>query len=225
MPKVFIVIPAYNEKEKIAGVINGLKSSSYKDIIVVDDFSSDSTYDAAKKAGAAVLRHVINRGQGASLKTGIDYALKKGADIIVTFDADGQHNAEDIKNVIAPVTNKKADVTLGSRFLDKRSNVPLLKRLTLKAGILFTFIYSGVLLTDTHNGLRAFSRKAAEIIEIKQDRMEHASEIIDEIRKKKLRFKEVPVRISYTEYSIRKGQSPFNSIRIAARLIWSRFLR
>ncbi|MCX8147045.1 MAG: glycosyltransferase family 2 protein, partial [Candidatus Woesearchaeota archaeon] len=172
-----------------------------------------------------VLRHIINRGQGASLKTGIDYSLQKKADIIVTFDADGQHKPEEIKDLIRPIINKEADIVLGSRFLGKKSNVPFMKKIVLKLGVVFTFLYSGIWLTDTHNGFRALSRKAAEKIEIRQDRMEHASEIIDEIRKKKLRYKEVPVTIMYSYYARQKGQSPLNSIKIAFRLVWSRFVR
>ncbi|MFC1754022.1 glycosyltransferase family 2 protein [Thermoproteota archaeon] len=225
MYKVFIVIPAYKENDSISGVVKGLHKEGYKNIIVVDDSSPDATSEKARKAGAIVLQHIINRGQGASLRTGMDYALQKGADIIVHFDADGQHNADEIKDMIKPIVSGKADIALGSRFLKKGSNVPLLKKIVLKGGVVFTFLFSGVWLTDTHNGFRAMSRKAAEKIEIKQDRMEHASEIIDQIKKKKLRYVEVPVTITYTEYSIKKGQSPFNSIRIAARLIWSRYLR
>lgn len=219
--KIFIVIPAYNEEKTISGVVAGLKKEGYRNVVVVDDCSSDSTAEIAKKAGAAVLRHIINRGQGASLRTGMDYALKRGAGIIVNFDADGQHNPKEVKDIIRPVIKGKADVALGSRFLNKKSNVPVAKKIVLKLGVVFTFIFSGIWLTDAHNGFRAFSRKAAQRIEIKQDRMEHASEIIDQIKRKNIRYKEVPVTITYSG----RSQSPLNSIRIAARLIWGRFLR
>ncbi|MEM4336805.1 MAG: glycosyltransferase family 2 protein [Candidatus Woesearchaeota archaeon] len=223
--KTYIVIAAYNEEKSIAKVIDDLKNHGYKNIIVVDDGSSDKTYEIAKKKNVYVLKHIINRGQGAALKTGIDFALSKGADIIVTFDADGQHLAEDIENVIKPIANKEVDVVLGSRFLNKKVKVPFLKMLILKGGVIFTWVFSGIKLTDTHNGFRAFSRDAAKKIKITQDKMEHASEIIDEIAKKKIKFKEVPVKIIYSEYSKAKGQSIFNSIKIAFKLIMSRLMR
>lgn len=222
--KVYIVIAAYNEEKKISEVVEGLKKERYQNIVVVDDGSRDKTYEVAEKAGAEVLRHLVNRGQGAGLQTGIDYALKKGADAIVTFDADGQHDPRDVKRVLKPVINKEADVVFGSRFLGK-SNVPFFKKLTLKGAIFFTWIFSGVWLTDAHCGFRALSRDAAKKIRITYDKMEHASEIVDEVMTKKIKYKEVPVNVRYTEYSIRKGQSVFNSIKIATRLLMGRFLR
>ena len=225
MQKIFIVIPAYNEKNSISHVVDGLLREGYKDIVVVDDCSTDSTARVAEKAGAVVLRHIINRGQGAALRTGMDYAIMKGADIIINFDADGQHNPKEVKDLVRPIIKKESDVALGSRFLKKGSNIPLAKKIVLKLGVLFTFIFSGIWLTDTHNGFRALSRKAAQMIEIKQDRMEHASEIIDQIKRKRIKYTEVPVTIMYTPYSVKKGQSALNSIRIAWRLVWSRFLR
>jgi len=223
--KAYIVIAAYNEEKSIVNVIKSLKREGYHNIVVVDDGSSDRTYELCIKEKVHALQHVINRGQGAALKTGIDYALLKGADIIVTFDADGQHRADEIKRLTAPVERKEADVALGSRFLDSRTKVPFLKKLTLKGGIVFTRIFSGIRLTDTHNGFRAFSRKAAQQIQITQDRMEHASEIIDEIARKKIKYREVPVTIVYSRYARAKGQGISNSIRIAFRMIFSKLTR
>ncbi len=221
MPRTFIVIAAYNEEDSISQVVKGLSREGYRNIIVVDDCSRDKTAERAEKAGATVLRHMINRGQGAALQTGMDYALRKGAEIIVNFDADNQHKPEEVKDVIKPIKKGKADAVLGSRFLNRKSNVPLLKKIVLKAGVVFTFVFSSIWLTDTHNGFRAFSREAAEKIDIQQDRMEHASEIIDQIKKRGIRHVEVPVTIRYHK----GGQSPLNSIRIAARLLWSKFMR
>lgn len=217
--KVYIVIPAYNEEHSIASVIRGLARAGYRNIAVVDDCSSDKTVKAARQTSAIVLRHAINRGQGAALKTGIDYALQQGADIIVTFDADGQHQPRDIKALIAPIIQNKADAVLGSRFLEQTSRVPIVRKIVLKLGVLFTLLYSGISLTDTHNGLRALSRDAAQRIDIKHDRMEHASEIIDEISRKHIVYMEVPVTIKYTEYSKQKGQNALNSVKIAFKLI------
>jgi glycosyltransferase involved in cell wall biosynthesis len=161
-----------------------------------------------------VLRHTLNRGQGAALQTGIDYALQRGAEVIVTFDSDGQHQVEDIEAFLAPVLEGRCDVALGSRFLSGDSQVPLMRKVTLKLGILFTRLVSGIRVTDTHNGLRAFSREAARKIQIRQDRMAHASEILDEIAQLRLRYVEVPTRILYTEYARGKGQRSSAAFRI-----------
>ena len=217
--KTFIVIPAYNEEKSIAKVIKDLKKGGYNDIVVVDDGSKDNTYSAAEKAGADVLRHFINRGQGAALKTGVDYALMQRADMIVTFDADGQHLVSEIKRMTQPIVKGEVDVTLGSRFLDGKTKLPLKKRMVLKGAVFFMWLMYGIKLSDAHNGFRALSRKAAQKIEIKADRMEHASEIVEEIHKRRMRFREIPVTIKYTDYSVKKGQSVWNSLRIAARMM------
>jgi glycosyltransferase involved in cell wall biosynthesis len=217
--KIFVVIPAYNEEKTIGYVIRDLKSHGYRNILVVDDGSKDNTAEIVRGNGALLLQHIINRGQGAALKTGIDYALREKADIIITFDADGQHQASDLKELIKPVANKEVDIALGSRFLKKNKNVPLIRRLFLKGGALIFYMMYRIKLTDSHNGLRALSRKAAEKIEITSNGMEHASEIIDEIKKKKLNFKEIPVNIRYTQYSKKHGQSSLNAFKIFFKMI------
>jgi len=222
---IYIVIAAYNEEKSIISVIKSLKKEGYHNIIVVDDGSRDKTYELCKKEKIHILRHVINRGQGAALKTGMDFALLSGAEIIVTFDADGQHRADEIKRLTELVRKGEVDVALGSRFLDSKTKVPFFKRIMLKGAIIFTWAFSGIKLTDTHNGFRAFSRNAAEKIQITEDRFEHASEIIDEIAKKRIRFKEVPVTIVYSKYARAKGQSIFNSLRIAFKLILGKLAR
>lgn len=222
---VWVVIAAYNEAEKVGAVVAGLKREGYRNTIVVDDGSRDETAARARAAGAMVLQHALNRGQGAALKTGIDAALAMGAQQIVTFDADGQHDPREINDLLKPVQQGAVDIALGSRFLTKRSRVPFLKRVVLKGGILFTWLFSGIRLTDAHNGFRALSRSAAQRIAIHHDRMEHASEIVEEIRRKHLRFREIPVTIKYTAYSQQHGQSPLNSLRIAGNLLLRKFLR
>jgi len=219
--QIFVVIPAYNVEEMIDKVIKDLKNEGYRNIVVVDDGSSDKTYEVASKQGVYVLRHVINRGQGAALKTGIDFALSKGADIIVTFDGDGQHQAKDIKSMVTPIIRKEVEVTLGSRFLKNGSKIPFLRRVYLKVGAYVLFLMYGIKLTDSHNGFRAFSRRAAEMIEIKADRMEHASEIPEQIKKKKIKFKELPVDIKYTDYSTKHGQNYIvNAFNIFFRMVF-----
>ena len=218
----WIVIAAYNEAHSIGHVVKELVKSGYKNVVVVDDGSSDDTFKIAKQYTKHVLQHAINRGQGAALKTGIDYALQQGADIIVTFDADGQHRVEDIARVIEPVKRDEVDVALGSRFLTK-TKVPFFRKLTLKVGIFVVWLFYGIKLTDVHNGFRAFSRHAAETIDITMDGMEHASEILSEIKKHNLRFVEIPVIIIYTEYSKEHGQSSFNALKIFYKMLLHRF--
>ena len=218
-----IVIAAYNEEKNISSVVKGLQKAGYSNIIVVDDGSKDNTFAVAEKTGATVLQHSINRGQGASLKTGIDYAVLQGADIIVTFDADGQHRVEDLPAMIKPVAEGKVDITVGSRFL-KKTKVPLLRKLLLKGSVLVVWIFYRMKMTDAHNGFRAMSRKAAEKIDITCDRMAHASEIVEEIRKKNLNYREIPVTILYTEETLKRGHgSYFGAAKILGRMMFKRF--
>jgi glycosyltransferase involved in cell wall biosynthesis len=165
------------------------------------------------------VRHPINLGQGAALQTGIEFAVAQpDCDYVVTFDADGQHLVSDAQAMVARLASEPLDVVLGSRFLDGRTRVGWSKRLVLRLAVLFDRASSGIDLTDAHNGLRAFTRDAAAKIEITQNRMAHASEIVSNIAKKKLRYAEQPVRVVYTAYSKAKGQSIWNSINILADL-------
>lgn len=222
--KIWFVVPAYNEEKSIGKVIRDLKKNNYKNIIVVDDCSKDNTYKKAEKQGAVVLRHIINRGQGAALRTGMDYALKKGAEFIVHFDGDGQHRIEDLPAMLRPVIKGQVDVTLGSRFL-RKTKMPLSRRILLRGSILVQWIFYGVHLSDAHNGFRVLSKRAAQKINIEADRMEHASEILEEIVKKKIKYKEVPVTIRYTGYSMKKGHgSFFGAVRILFKMIIRRLI-
>ncbi len=220
--KIYFVIPAYNESKVIGDVLCELIDLGYNNIIVVDDGSSDNTYQIVSNYDVVCLRHVINRGQGAALKTGIDYAIKKDdCEYICTFDSDGQHRISDLKGMIKPLLNDECEIVLGSRFLKRESKklVPLKKRILLKGSIFITMILSRIKLTDTHNGYRVMKKSAAKKIDINFDGFEHASEIIDEISRKKLDYKEVPVHIDYTEYSKQKGQKIRNAIRILIKMI------
>ncbi len=223
-PEIYIVIPAYNEASQIPGIIGDLKKYNYGRIIIVDDGSDDNTLEVARKKGVLALKHPVNLGQGAALKTGMEYALESGAGIIVTFDADGQHLASDIGKMIEPVASGEADITLGSRFLDNSSNTPWLKKILLKGGVILVFLMYGIMLTDTHNGLRAMTSSAAKKISFKSRGMEHASEIIEKIRANRLRFKEIPVTIKYSKYSIKKGQRITNSLDIFFKMLIKWFI-
>ncbi len=202
---VWVVVPAYNEARVIAEVIAGLKPDAHR-IVVVDDGSSDSTAEMAAECGAAVLRHPINLGQGAALQTGIEFALARGAELIVTFDADGQHRTADVARLIDALEAERADFALGSRFLGSAVNIPPLRRMLLRAATLFTRLTTGLALTDAHNGLRAMTRRGALRIRLRQNRMAHASEILGQIAASGLKYVEVPVMIDYSSYSRAKGQ-------------------
>lgn len=216
--KTIAVIPAFNEELVVADVVSAVRP--YVDeIVVVDDGSHDATAHRAASAGACVAVHLINRGQGAALQTGMDWALRRGADIIVHVDSDGQHTPQQIPNLLAPIRAGECDVVLGSRFLDATSNVPPVRRVVLRAGGVFTRMVSGLSITDPHGGFRALSRTAAQKIRLRQDRMAHASEIIQLLSRHQLRYKEIPVTIRYTDYSMARGQSSWNAIRIVIDLI------
>ncbi|UCE59831.1 MAG: glycosyltransferase family 2 protein [Phycisphaerales bacterium] len=220
----FVVIPAYNEERSIEAVVREV-AASFPNVVVVDDGSSDNTLQAARRAGAVALRHMINRGQGAALQTGMEYALLRGARFVVTFDADGQHRAEDIRRLLEPVHQGECHIALGSRFTGEAVDITAGRRALLRLAVLFTRIVSRVKLTDVHNGLRAFSREAAEKINLTQDRMAHASEMIDLIRQSGLPFCEVPVQIRYTEYSRAKGQSARGALKILIHYLSGRMMR
>lgn len=220
---IWVVIAAYNEEKMIGNVVRGVLQY-VPNIVVVDDCSRDRTSREAEMAGAYVVRHPINRGQGAALQTGMDFAMRRGADIVVHFDADGQHQASEIATVVAPIVSDEADIALGSRFIGSAHNLSRNRKFVLQLGIIFTWFLSGIRLTDTHNGFRALSRSAWERIRIKEDRMAHASEILHEVARGGLRYVEVPVTIHYTDYSMARGQSSMNSIKIAARMIISKLL-
>ncbi|MGE8638151.1 MAG: glycosyltransferase family 2 protein [Achromobacter sp.] len=218
---IWVVIAAFNEGSVIANTIAGVLSH-VKNVVVCDDCSSDSTAESARAAGAHVLSHPINLGQGAALQTGITYALRQNAEYIVTFDADGQHDPREILPMLEALKASGADAVLGSRFLGTQTNVAFSRKLVLTAALLFTRLTSRLRLTDVHNGFRALTRKFCEEFEFKQNRMAHASEILDHIASHKVRFIEHPVTIVYTEYSIRKGQRSSNAIRILMELLMGR---
>jgi glycosyltransferase involved in cell wall biosynthesis len=207
-----VVIAAFKEGKVIRAVVGEVVAAGYP-VIVVDDGSPDDTATAAAIAGVSVLRHSINLGQGAALQTGIDYALRRGARQIVTFDADGQHSVEDIPELIAALVH--ADIALGSRFLGKDVvGAGARRKALLRTATLVSNKLSGLKLTDAHCGLRAFRATVAPQLRITQDRMAHASELLRNIQRSGLRVVEVPVTIKYTEHSKQKGQGGFQAIRI-----------
>jgi glycosyltransferase involved in cell wall biosynthesis len=221
---VWIVVPAYNEGARLGDTLDAL-CPSWPNVVVVDDGSSDNTVVVASRYPVWLLHHVINRGQGAALQTGIDFALARGAEIVVSFDADGQHDPKDIDRLLQPIQSGAADLALGSRFLGSTPGLPVSRRIILHLGVWFTRLFSHIRVSDTHNGLRAFSRAAAEHLRLVHDRMAHASEILDRIHEHRLRYVEVPVTIRYSAATLAKGQSSWNAFRIVGQLILGRLIR
>jgi len=222
---VFVIIPAYDEKEVIKSVIDDLLPHNYK-LVVIDDGSSTSLYPLLQNKPVYFLRHKVNLGQGAALQTGIEFALSKGAEYIVTFDADGQHDANDIEKLLQMMISPDTEIVFGSRFMQGAvHNMTPVRKLFLQLARYINYFFTGLLLTDAHNGLRAMSRSAAEKIRIKENTMAHATEILSQVAKKNISYKEVPVRIHYTSYSRKKGQSVWNGFRIFFDLLLAKIFR
>ncbi|MFJ4173849.1 glycosyltransferase family 2 protein [Microbacterium sp. NPDC089696] len=218
-PHTWIVVPLYNEATVIAGVIEGLLPS-FPHVVCIDDGSTDGSAEAARRAGAIVIEHPINLGQGAALQTGIDYAVSRPeCEYIVTFDADGQHRVEDARDMVAAARAAGAAIVFGSRFLDDRTKPGWIKRVILKTAVWVTNLTTSIKLTDAHNGLRVIRRDAAAQVQLKQDRMAHATEIVLQLGHTGLQWIEHPVELLYTDYSKSKGQSVLNSVNILVDLV------
>ena len=220
--KVVIVVPAFNESPVIYNVLKSIpkkiRGISLVDVVVVNDGSGDNTQFEAERAGFPTINHVINRGLGAVIKTGMEYAREKKADIMVTFDGDGQHEPSDIEKIILPIVQKKADLVIGSRF-KKSKNVPLDRFFLNWFANFITLLLYGVVTTDSQSGLRAFSKKALNVVDFKGERMDFSSEILLEAKRNNLKIAEVPIKAIYTEYSRKKGQKNLNAIPTFSRFL------
>jgi len=229
--KISILIRAYNEEKTIKNVIDSILDKGYKWILVVNDWSTDNTRNIIESyKNIIILNHLKNRWAWAALKTGFEYIKRYKTDklkYIVTFDADWQHDINDLEKFLKEFQkDKKLDLVLGSRFITKtKTNVPLSRKIILFLARLFTAFVSLVNLTDAHNWYRVVRAKSLDKIEITMDGMEYASEFIDSISKNNLSYKEVPVNIKYSDYSLEKWQKNSNAIKIAVRFIWSKFFR
>jgi glycosyltransferase involved in cell wall biosynthesis len=221
-PDVWIVVPAFNEATVIGEVIAELRSV-FDHVVCVDDGSTDGTGEIALRAGAHLLRHPINMGQGAALQTGVEYARKQPeAKVFATFDADGQHRIKDVAAMIDRLAAGDVDVVIGTRFgRHDGSRPPLLKRIVLQTAARLSRRGRRLGLTDTNNGLRVFSKTVADGLNITMSGMSHANEIIMMIAENNWRVVEVPVEVLYTEYSKSKGQPLLNGVNI----IFDGFLR
>ena len=219
--KIFIIVPAYNEEKNIGPVLSEL-TQNYKNIIVVDDASKDKTTDIVKKFPITLLEHKINRGQGAALETGNQYALKNGADLIVHFDADGQFLVNEIEDLIKPIIHEDYEIVLGSRFLEKKSKMPWFKKHIIHAiARIVNRVFFGIKLSDPQSGFRAMSADATRKIKIEQDEMAHCSEILHKAFKYKLRIKEVPMTVIYHHF----GNNFSGGLKILKDLIFKKIIK
>lgn len=216
--RAWLIIPMFNEGPVVRGVVaEALKT--FGRVVCVDDGSTDNSVAEAAAGGAIVVRHPINLGAGAAIRTGLDYALQDpSAEYFVLFDADGQHQISDALEMVERLEREKLDILIGSRFLDKRTTPGLIKKVVLRTAMQFERMSTGIRLTDAHNGLRAMNRRAATLIEITQNRFAHATEIVAEINRHDLAYGEHAVHILYTDYSRSKGQSVWNSVNILSDL-------
>ncbi len=216
-----LVIPVFNEAGVIGSVIDEIRRTGDYLVIIVDDGSSDDTWQQARQKNVLALRHRLNRGKGAAIKTGVLAANLLGADIIVTMDGDGQHDPADIAPLIEPILAGHCDVVLGSRLLD-RQEMPRLKVIANWAGNFFTWVLYGIWVSDSQSGFRAYSRHAALIIDTRADKYEYDSKVIREIKDNRLRFGEVQIHTRYTEYSMGKKhkQGFVNGLVTLFRMIW-----
>lgn len=227
MKKLLIGIPAYNEREMIGKVLKSLPKSlpgfDRVDVLVVDDGSTDRTEKTSQLPGVTIVTHVINRGLGAALRTIFIFAHQYKYDMLITFDADGQHQAKDISLLLRPILNNEADVVIGSRWKTKQP-APLPRIIVNRMANVLTFLLFGVRTSDSQSGLRAFSKQAIDQIKISTDGMEASSEFFKEITRLNLRYSEISIDPIYTEYSQTKGQKLSNVPSVLFE-VFMRFLR
>lgn len=223
--KTFIVIPVYNEQSHIRSVLLSCQNEGFDNIIVVDDGSEDNTYLEASVPGVTVLRHFINRGVGAATQTGIDAAKILGAEIVITMDGDGQHDGEDVHSLISSLHHYRADIVIGTRFMKDTNRIPFTRRFFNIFANLVTFVLSGIYLSDSQSGFRAFSRQALKRIYITANGYEFSSEIIRETKYYKMKIVEIPISVHYTPYTMSKGQNLSTGIVTIFKLIIRSLMR
>lgn len=223
---IFVVVPGFNEGSVIAQTIQPLLDKEYS-VVFTDDGSTDNTSQVLKDMNIYYLRHPVNLGQGAALQTAMKYCLQiSKAKFVVHFDADGQHAVSDIEHSVKAMIEGEFDIVLGSRFLKKEDKlkVPIIRRMILYLGRVINWLFYGLWLSDSHNGFRVLSREALKKINLHENGSAHASEILGQIKKEKLRYKEVSITIIYTAYSIGKGQSSWAAFNIFIDLILRKLL-
>lgn len=220
-PDVWIVVPAFNEAGVIGDVVADIRSV-FDHVVCVDDGSSDGTGEIALRAGAHLVRHPVNLGQGAAIQTGVEYARRQlGAQVFATFDGDGQHQVKDVVTMVERLAAEDVDVVIGTRFGRGVTRPPLIKRMVLRTAAWLSPRGRRLGLTDTNNGLRVFNKRVADGLNITMSGMSHATEFVMLIDEHGWRVAEEPVEVLYTEYSKSKGQPLLNGVNI----IFDGFLR
>lgn len=221
--RIIAVIPAYNEATRIGPVVE--RSKSFVDeVIVVDDGSTDNTVDVSRQAGATILQHVLNCGAGAATMTGIEAARAHGADIVVTLDADGQHESSDIPALLEPVLADRADIVFANRF-GQKNHIPLIRRLANGMGNIITFMATGMWVPDSQSGFKVFGPKALKQVDLRMSGFEFCTEIVRETSQHSWRALHVPTKVVYSEYTMAKGQSFANGIKTAFKILLRSFIR
>jgi glycosyltransferase involved in cell wall biosynthesis len=220
---IVAVIPAFNEAQRIAQVVTDAKAK-VDVVIVVDDGSTDETAIVAKRHGATVIRHWENNGAGAATMTGLEAARKMGADVAVTLDADGQHDATEIPLLLAPFAKEGADIVFANRF-GRRNRIPFIRRVFNAIGNLLTLVATGKWVSDSQCGFKAFGSRALSEIDLRMSGFEFCTEIVREAVVHRWKVAEVPTKVVYSEYTLAKGQSFANGVKTALKILLRSFLR
>jgi len=215
---VYIIIPAKDEGTRIGGVLEQLRKLKFRNVIVVNDGSSDNTAAVAKKFNATVLNHFVNLGAGAATQTGIDFAVKQNAEIIVTIDADHQHQPKDILNLVNTLREQKSDVVIGSRFIKDGNKIPFLRIIYNKIANVLTYLITGVKTTDSQSGMKAFNQKFAKNTKINFNGFEFSVEMIKNIKLTGAKVAESPIHVVYTKDTLSKGQNFLNGVKMLSKL-------
>lgn len=219
--KILIALPAFNEAKVIANVIKEIQNEGYRDILVVDDASTDETFKLAKKTGAKAVKHIINRGAGGATATALEYAKRNNYDSIVFLDSDGQHSPKDIRKLL--VYSQKYDVIIGSRMIEISKEMPIQRKIANFIGSLLTLFFFGKFAWDSQSGFKVFNKKAIDSINLTFDRYEFCSEILGECYRNSLNIKEVPIKVIYTNHSLGKvqtGQSISNGFKMVFKFLF-----
>lgn len=226
--KALIIIPAFNEAKAIGKVVSNTKkvfeSGRIKSqVLVVDDGSTDNTAKIAQKAGAKVISHIYNTGQGGAFATGLAFAKQGGYDLAATLDGDGQHDPKDVLKGIQGISKVGADLLIGSRLIEPRGMTKI-KQLGNRGLTYITYTFFGVRVTDSQSGLRVFSNKAIENLRWRGTGYEVCSEMLWRAKQQGLIINEFPIRAIYTDYSKSKGQNNWNAINIVKNLLLHRVM-
>lgn len=217
---IFVLVPAYNEASVIEETINSLKKY-FNNIIVVNDGSTDDTLSILKNFDIKIINHPINIGVGGAFQTGFKYILINHKDCIgaITFDADGQHKVKDAIKIADELINTEYEIIFGSRFLGHEYKIPFIKRFVLRFVSVITNFFTGIKLTDAHNGLKGFKTSAINKIDIRLDGYAYETELIRQVSEKSISYKESSTDIEYSDYSKKKGQNILNGFIIIEDLL------